>query len=223
MRKTPLNETYRSKDSSFSPPAFPPKGGMVGHLVHFSRKATLGVGRCVYGFTEMILSLTVVLAVALAISGVILLPLAVLVGFEDDYNYEPSNRNIALENSRFVLEDENRTEISSADLLPGDRITFIHEGNITEIVHSYTSCSSYSSGISDWGESDSDSYYGGEDEMECWTNYFTHYVLNASSFMFESSSVNDIYMCHRSTCKVTGELIDRYDFWIDIRSVEVIS
>ena len=59
--------------------------------------------------------------------------------------------------------------------------------------------------------------------MECWTDYYTHYVLNASSVMFESSSVNDIYMCHRSTCKVTGELVGVDDFLVDIRSVEVIS
>jgi hypothetical protein len=143
-------------------------------------------------------------------------------GFEYDLNDERSNRNIVLEDSVFLLVDENRTEIASADLLPGDWITFTHTGNITEIVHSSTSCSSSSSG-SYYGESDRDSYYGGDDDMECWTDYYTHYVMDASSVMFESRSVSDIYMCHRSTCIVTGELVDVDDFLVDIRSVEVIS
>ena len=123
--------------------------------------------------------------VLIMILGVIILPTYFLDGYVYDYNDKRSNRNIVLENSTFVIEHENRTEISSADLLPGDWITFTHTGNITEIVHSSTSCSSSSSGVPDWDESDSDSYYGGEDEMECWTDYYTHYVLNASSFMFE--------------------------------------
>ncbi len=216
MRRTPLNETYRSGDSRFSPPAFPPKAGIVNHFIHHLKIAIFSFGRGMYLFALQIFALIMIL-------GVVILPIYFLDGFEYDYNDERSNRNIVLENSTFVIEDENRTEISSAELLRGDRITFIHTGNITEIVHSSTSCSSSSSGVPDWDESGSDSYYGGDNEMECWTNYYTHFVLNASSFMFESSSVNDIYMCHRSTCKVTGELIDSDDFLIDIRLVEVIS
>jgi hypothetical protein len=219
MRKTPLNETPCSTDSRFSPPTFPPKAGMAGHLVHFSKNTALGIGKCVYGITEMILGLTVIFAIVIVFA----LPFYLLDGYVYDYNDERSNRNIVLENSTFVLEDENRTEVSSADLLPGDRITFIHVGNITEIVRSSTSCSSSSSGMPNWDESEGDSYYGGEEDMECWTDYYTHYVLNASSFMFESSSVYDIYMCHRSTCKITGELVNVHRFLIDIRSVEVIS
>ena len=196
---------------------------MADHLVHFSKKAALGVGKGIYGIAGMIFSLILCIAIMFAISGVIILSLSYLLGgFENDYGDERSNRNILLEDSVFLLVDENRTEIASVDLLPGDWITFTHTGNITEIVHSSTSCSSSSSG-SYYGESDQDSYYGGEDEMECWTDYYTHYVLNASSVMFESSSVNDIYMCHRSTCKVTGELVGVDDFLVDIRSVEVIS
>jgi len=216
MRKTPINEIHRSKDSRFTPPAFPPKAGMASHLIHYSKIAIFSMSRGIYMFAMQIFVLIMIL-------GVIILPTYFLDGYVYDYNDKRSNRNIVLENSTFVIEHENRTEISSADLLPGDWITFTHTGNITEIVHSSTSCSSSSSGVPDWDESDSDSYYGGEDEMECWTDYYTHYVLNASSFMFESSSVNEIYMCHRSTCKVTGELIDSHDFWIDIRLVEVIS
>ena len=52
-----------------------------------------------------------------------------------------------LEDSTFILVDENRSEIATADLLPGDWITFTHTGNITEIVHSSTSCSSSSSEV----------------------------------------------------------------------------
>jgi len=221
MRKTLLNEP-QSTDSRFPTPAFPPKAGKADQLIHFSKKVVLGVGKGMYGIAGMIFSLILIFAIMFAISGVIILPLYLLEGFENDYGDERSNRNILLEDSVFLLVDENRTKIASVDLLPGDWITFTHTGNITEIVHSSTSCSSSSSG-SYYGESDQDSYYGGEDEMECWTDYYTHYVLNASSVMFESSSVNDIYMCHRSTCKVTGELIDSHDFWIDIRLVEVIS
>ena len=221
MRKTLLNEP-QSTDSRFPTPAFPPKAGKAGQLIHFSKKVVLGVGKGMYGIAGMIFSLILIFAIMFAIFGVIILPLYLLEGFENDYGDERSNRNILLEDSVFLLVDENRTKIASVDLLPGDWITFTHTGNITEIVHSSTSCSSSSSG-SYYGESDQDSYYGGEDEMECWTDYYTHYVLNASSVMFESSSVNNIYMCHRSTCKVTGELVGVDDFLVDIRSVEVIS
>lgn len=207
MQKTPPNNTSRSTETRFSPPAFPPKAGKTVHIVQVSKRAiyflTKALAPIFFGFG--IISLIILLDV-----------------FDFDLNDERSNRNIVLEDSVFLLVDENRTEIASADLLPGDRITFTHTGNITEIVHSSTSCSSSSSG-SYYGESDQDSYYGGEDEMECWTDYYTHYVMDASSVMFESSSVSDIYMCHRSTCKVTGELVDVDDFLVDIRSVEVIS
>jgi len=219
MRKTLLNEP-QSTDSRFSLPAFPPKAGKADQLIHFSKKVVLGVGKGIYGIPGIIFSPPAI--PAFAIFGVIILPFYLVEGFENDYGDERSNRNIVLEDSVFLLVDENRTEIASVDLLPGDWITFTHTGNITEIVHSSTSCSSSSSG-SYYGESDQDSYYGGEDEMECWTDYYTHYVLNASSVMFESSSVNDIYMCHRSTCKITGELVGVDDFLVDIRSVEVIS
>jgi hypothetical protein len=222
MRNTPPHNTPRSTETGFSPPAFPPKAGKAGHVVHFSKKAILGIGRGMYGFTQIILVSIVFFASSVVFVGLITLPFYLLDDFDYDRIHERSNRNIVLEDSVFLLVDENRTEIASADLLPGDRITFTHTGNITEIVHSSTSCSSSSSG-SYYGESDRDSYYGGDDDMECWTDYYTHYVMDASSVMFESSSVSDIYMCHRSTCKVTGELVDADDFLIDIRSVEVIS
>ena len=222
MRNTPPNNMPRSTETRFSPPAFPPKAGKADQLIHFSKKVVLGVGKGMYGIAGMIFSLILIFAIGFAITGVIILPFYLLEGFGYDYNDERSNRNIVLEDSTFILLDENRSEIASADLLPGDWITFTHTGNITEIVHSSTSCSSSSSG-SYYGESDQDSYYGGEDDMECWTDYYTHYVLNASSVMFESSSVNNIYMCHRSTCKVTGELVNVDAFLIDIRSVEVIA
>ena len=211
MRKTAPNNTPRSTETRFSAPAFPPKAGKAVHFVHFSKKVILDLGRGVGLFAS-----------CMAFPAVIVLALYLLGGFEYDHDEERSNRNIVLEDSTFILVDENRSEIASADLLPGDWITFTHTGNITEIVHSSTSCSSSSSG-SYYGESDQDSYYGGEEDMECWTDYFTHYVLNASSVMFESSSVNDIYICHRSTCKVTGELVNVDSFLIDIRSVEVIA
>lgn len=214
MRNTPPNNTSRSTETRFSPPAFPPKAGKTGRIVQVSKRAIRDVGDTIYFLTK---ALTPIFFAFGIISLIILLD-----GFEYDLNDERSNRNIVLEDSVFLLVDENRTEIASADLLPGDRITFTHTGNITEIVHSSTSCSSSSSG-SYYGESDRDSYYGGDDDMECWTDYYTHYVMDASSVMFESSSVSDIYMCHRSTCKVTGELVDADDFLIDIRSVEVIS
>ena len=207
MQKTPPNNTSRSTETRFSSPAFPPKAGKKVHIVQVSKRA--------------IYFLTKALAPIFFGFGIIYLIIIGMV-IEYDLNDERSNRNIVLEDSVFLLVDENRTEIASADLLPGDWITFTHTGNITEIVHSSTSCSSSSSG-SYYGESDRDSYYGGDDDMECWTDYYTHYVMDASSVMFESSSVSDIYMCHRSTCKVTGELVDVDDFLVDIRSVEVIS
>lgn len=217
MGKTPPNNTPRYTETRFSPPAFPPKAGKVNHIVRVSKRTIRGLGNGMYAFAQGVLSICAIMGVV----GLILLP-TFLLDFEYDYNDERSNRNIVLEDSTFILVDENRSEIASTDLLPGDWITFTHTGNITEIVHSSTSCSSSSSG-SYYGESDQDSYYGGEDDMECWTDYYTHYVMNASSVMFESSSVNDIYMCHRSTCKVTGELVNVDAFLIDIRSVEVIS
>ena len=204
MQKTSLNGAHQSTESRFSPPAFPPKAGMAGRLVFFSKTFVFDFA-CIMAFPAMIL-------LSLYLMGV----------FEYDYNEERSNRSVILEDSTFFLVSENRTEIASADLLPGDWITFTHTGNITEIVHSSTSCSS-SLSLSQYGESDQDSYYGGEDDMECWTSYYTHYVLNASSVMFESNSVNEIYMCHRSTCKVTGELVNIDGFLIDIRTVEVIA
>ena len=207
MQKTPPNNISRSTETRFSSPAFPPKAGKTVHIVQVSKRA--------------IYFLTKALAPIFFGFGIIYLIIIGMV-IEYDLNDERSSRNIVLEDSVFLLVDENRTEIASADLLPGDWITFTHTGNITEIVHSSTSCSSSSSG-SYYGESDRDSYYGGDDEMECWTDYYTHYVMDASSVMFESSSVSDIYMCHRSICKVTGELVDAADFLIDIRSVEVIS
>ena len=207
MQKTPPNNISRSTETRFSPPAFPPKAGKTVHIVQVSKRAIYFLRKALAPifFSFGIISLIILLD-----------------GFEYDLNDERSSRNIVLEDSVFLLVDENRTEIASADLLPGDWITFTHTGNITEIVHSSTSCSSSSSG-SYYGESDRDSYYGGDDDMECWTDYYTHYVMDASSVMFESSSVSDIYMCHRSICKVTGELVDADDFLIDIRSVEVIS
>ena len=33
------------------------------------------------------------------------------------------------------------------------------------------------------------------------------------------ATANDIYMCHRSTCKITGELLYNDDFLIEIRTV----
>ena len=217
MGKTPPNNTPRSTETRFSPPAFPPKAGKADYIVRVSKRTIRGLGNGMYAFAQGVLSICAFMGVV----GLILLP-TFLLDLEYDYNDERSNRNIVLEDSTFLLVDENRSEIASADLLPGDWITFTHTGNITEIVHSSTSCSSSSSG-SYYGESDQDSYYGGEDDMECWTDYYTHYVMNASSVMFESSSVNNIYMCHRSTCKVTGELVDVDAFFIDIRSVEVIA
>ena len=207
MQKTPPNNTSRSTETRFSSPAFPPKAGKTVHIVQVSKRAIYFLRKALVPifFSFGIISLIILLD-----------------GFEYDLNDERSSRNIVLEDSVFLLVDENRTEIASADLLPGDWITFTHTGNITEIVHSSTSCSSSSSG-SYYGESDRDSDYGGDDDMECWTDYYTHYVMDASSVMFESSSVSDIYMCHRSTCKVTGELVDVDDFLVDIRSVEVIS
>ena len=207
MQKTPPNNISRSTETRFSSPAFPPKAGKTVHIVQVSKRAIYFLRKALAPifFSFGIISLIILLD-----------------GFEYDLNDERSSRNIVLEDSVFLLVDENRTEIASADLLPGDWITFTHTGNITEIVHSSTSCSSSSSG-SYYGESDRDSYYGGDDDMECWTDYYTHYVMDASSVMFESSSVSDIYMCHRSICKVTGELVDAADFLIDIRSVEVIS
>ena len=207
MQKTPPNNIPRSTETRFSSPAFPPKAGKTVHIVQVSKRAIYFLRKALVPifFSFGIISLIILLD-----------------GFEYDLNDERSSRNIVLEDSVFLLVDENRTEIASADLLPGDWITFTHTGNITEIVHSSTSCSSSSSG-SYYGESDRDSYYGGDDDMECWTDYYTHYVMDASSVMFESSSVSDIYMCHRSICKVTGELVDAADFLIDIRSVEVIS
>ena len=218
MRNTPPNNMPRSTETRFSPPTFPPKAGKAAQIVQVSKRAIRDVGDGIYFLAEMFF---VVLAPICFFFGVMFL-FALLGGFEYDYNDVRSNRNIVLEESTFILVDENRSEIASADLLPGDWITFTHTGNITEIVHSSTSCSSSSSG-SYYSESDQDSYYGGEDDMECWTDYYTHYVLNASSVMFESSSVNNIYICHRSTCKVTGELVNVDAFLIDIRSVEVIA
>lgn len=218
MRKTPPNNTSRSTETRFSPPVFPPKAGKALHIVQVSKRSIRGVCNGIY-FTAQ--TVFIVLAPILFLFGTLYL-VAMLDGFESDYNDESSNRNIVLEDSVFFLVDENRTEIASTDLLPGDSITFTHTGNITEIVHSSTSCSS-SSSRSYYGESDRDSYYGGEDDTECWTDYYTHYVLNASSVMFESKSVNEIYICHRSTCTITGELVDVDDFLIDVQSVEVIS
>ena len=217
MRKTPLNKTPRSTETRFFPPAFPPKAGKANHIVRVSKRTIRGLGNGMYALAQVVL----LICACIGSLGIDFL-LTFLLDFEYDYNDERSNRNIVLEDSAFILVDENRSEIASADLLPGDWITFTHTGNITEIVYSSTSCSSSSSG-SYYGESDQDSYYGGEDDMECWTDYYTHYVMNASSVMFESSSVNNIYMCHRSTCKVTGELVNVDAFLIDIRSVEVIS
>ena len=218
MRKTPPNNTSRSTETRFSPPVFPPKAGKADHIARVSKRTIRGLGNGMYALAQAVL---LICGLQLGVLGILFL-LTFPLDFEYDHNDERSNRNIILEDSTFVLVDENRTEIASADLLPGDWITFTHTGNITEIVHSSTSCSSSSSG-SYYGESDQDSYYGGDDEMECWTDYYTHYVMNASSVMFESSSVNNIYMCHRSTCKVTGELVNVDAFLINIRSVEVIS
>ena len=197
----------RLNETSFSMPEFPPKGGKAVYLLHVSKLAIMNV------FSTLL-------------SGSLIIGFLVLIVYFDIYDYENdddySNRNIVLEDSRFLLVDQNGTEIAPEDLLPGDSITFMHIGNITEIVHSSTTCSP-SSSSNYYGESDRGSYYGGDDEMECWTSYYTHYVLNASTFMFESKSVNEIYICHRSTCKVTGELAHNDGFLIEIRSVEVIS
>ena len=83
-------------------------------------------------------SMVLIFAFMMAFLGIIFLPIYLLDGFDYDYNYEQSNRNIVLEDSTFILVDEKRSEIASADLLPGDWITFTHTGNITEIVHSST-------------------------------------------------------------------------------------
>lgn len=218
MRKTPPNNASRAPETRFSPPAFPPKAGKALYIVQVSRRSIRSVSNGIYALAQVSLSI----GACMGVMSLILLPIFLLGDFEYDYNDERSNRRIVLEDSVFFIVDENKTEIASADLLPGDWITFTHTGNITEIVHSSTSCSSSSSG-NYYGESDHDSYYGGDDDVECWTDYYTHYVMNASPIMFESSYVNDIYMCHRSTCKITGELLYNDDFLIEIRTVEVIS
>ena len=37
MRKTAPNNTPRSTETRFSPPAFPPKAGKADHIVHFQK------------------------------------------------------------------------------------------------------------------------------------------------------------------------------------------
>ena len=45
MRKTPPNNTPRSTETRFSPPAFPPKAGKANHIVRVSKKGQFGVGQ----------------------------------------------------------------------------------------------------------------------------------------------------------------------------------
>jgi hypothetical protein len=205
MQTNPPKENIFPSVSSFSPPIFPPKADLAVRLHHSVLKGFLGIAK-----------LTV------SIGLILLYSFYILDGYATYHVNELSDRDILLERGVFYNMDENRTEISSSDLLPGDHITFTHFGNITETEYSSTSCSSGSSS-GYYGDSDSESYYGGEDKMECWTDYYTHYSLNASWVMFETRSVSEIYQCHRSTCKIIGELVNVDNFLIQVRSVEVIS
>lgn len=219
MKKHLSTGIHQSHGSKFSPPVFPPEAGGADKLLHFTKKSISGVGKGIHSLTQLIFSFLCLFVMIAVLVG----PLVYLgINYEIGQHDERSNRNIVFEEGVFFLMDENKTEIESSDLLPGDRITFTHIGNITETKHSSTSCSSSSSG-SYYGESNSDSYYGGEDDMECWTDYYTHYVLNASWVMFETSNVNEIYKCHRSACEIIAELVNVDDLLVTIHSVEVIS
>ena len=207
MRTLPTHNASRFSETRFSPPSFPPKAGKGHQLVRVMKRGLQ--------HDNAPLAIAMLLIVAA-------LSMIFLIDIDLDYEHERSNRNIVLEDGAFFIEAENRTEIAFSELQPGDLITFTHSGNITEVVYSSTSCSS-STSMSDYGTYGDETYYRGADDMECWTEYYTHYVLNASTVSFESSSVSDIYMCHRSTCKVTGELVYADDFLVDVRTIEVIS
>lgn len=213
MEKNPLKDENSLSRSMFYPPMFPPEAALSGRISYYGLRGLKTVVRgCLHlGGVASILSLSTIV-------------LILLIGLDTEFGEykESPGRDILLEGSAFFIMDENSTEIAAADLLPGDLVTFTHTGNITEIVHSSTSCSS-SSSTDYYGESDQDSYYGGEEHMECWTDYYTHYRLNASSVMFETSSVNEIYQCHRSTCTVTGKLVDVGSLLVEVQSVEVIA
>ena len=44
MRKTAPNNTPRSTETRFSPPAFPPKAGKADHIVRVSKRTIRGLG-----------------------------------------------------------------------------------------------------------------------------------------------------------------------------------
>jgi len=77
MRNTPANNTPRSTETRFSPPAFPPKAGKADHIVQVSKRTIRGLGNEMYALAKDVLSF----CAGMGVLGLILLP-AFLLGFE---------------------------------------------------------------------------------------------------------------------------------------------
>ena len=89
MRKTAPNNTPRSTETRFSPPAFPPKAGKADHIVRVSKRTIRGLGNGLYAFAQGVLSICAFMGVV----GLILLP-TFLLDFEYDYNDERSTETL---------------------------------------------------------------------------------------------------------------------------------
>ena len=60
MRKTPPNNTPRSTETRFSPPAFPPKAGKANHIVRVSKNNS-GIGQRDVRFAQVVLMICVII------------------------------------------------------------------------------------------------------------------------------------------------------------------
>ena len=103
MRNTPPNNMPRSTKTRFSPPAFPPKAGKAHHIARVSKRTIRGLGNGMYTLAQVVLSNIVLLLGVLVLLFLLTFPMH----FEYDHNDERSNRNIILEDTTFILVDEN--------------------------------------------------------------------------------------------------------------------
>lgn len=115
---------------------------------------------------------------------------------EYDSMDDASGRDIVLENGTFWHNEDNITQIQLNEVLRGDYISFMHTGEITETEYSSTSCEA--------GRTDDYGYY---EEGDCWTIYWTKYILNSSNIFIETEAISKIYFCHLTSCEIRGKVL----------------
>ena len=184
MKSPSKNSSERSDVDGFQRPVFPERGSFIHRI--WKRSCDIASSRGMkdlYAFIVM----------SAFLSGMLIFPI-----FLDYTTYSDSSnidgREVRLSNGTFIV-IENGIELETNFLHRGDVLSFYHDGMLEEIERSSTSCEA--------GATDEYGYY---EEGECWTSYWTEYILNASSHTIETEELWKVYSCHKSECYVQGQV-----------------